>query len=176
MEEGYGRIGIMNTRLAQSLGKWQIDREDWEKTPESVKRALVELIGKLQEQEVTREQLEEKLRSNSENSHNPPSKDSPQVEKKKSKPSKKKRGGQPGHQGKSRLLYEASECSEIKEHYPEECSCCGAKLKGEDEQPYRHQVVEIPEIQLSIIEHRLHQISVQLKQHKQYWEWNLAAF
>jgi hypothetical protein len=89
MEKGYGRIGIMNTRLAQSLGKWQIDREDWEKTPESVKRALVELIGKLQEQEVTREQLEEKLRSNSENSHNPPSKDSPQVEKKKSKPSKK---------------------------------------------------------------------------------------
>ena len=39
MEEGYGRIGIMNTQLAQSLGKWQIDREDWEKTPESVKRA-----------------------------------------------------------------------------------------------------------------------------------------
>jgi len=34
----------------------------------------------------------------------------------------------------------------------EKSACiCGEILKGEDEQPYRHQVVEIPEIELSII-------------------------
>ena len=38
-------------------------------------------------------------------------------------------------------------------------TCCGEKLTGFDPNPYRHQVVEIPPIQLHIEEHRLHQLS-----------------
>jgi len=46
-------------------------------------------------------------------------------------------------------------------HKPEVCGDCGAKLEGEDANPYRHQHVEIPPIQPIIIEHRLHQLECQ---------------
>jgi transposase len=44
------------------------------------------------------------------------------------------------------------------DHHPEECVKCGEKLKGEDENPYRHPIVEIPPISPIVIEHRLHQL------------------
>jgi transposase len=77
------------------------------------------------------------------------------------KKSGKKRGGQPGHKGHSRFLYEPSECESILEHHPESCSCCGEILLGEDTNPYRHQIVEIPPVNPIIIEHRLHQLMCQ---------------
>lgn len=46
----------------------------------------------------------------------------------------------------------------MRDHYPQTCSCCGEKLRGFDPNPYRHQVVEIPPIQLQIEEYRLHQL------------------
>jgi transposase len=96
---------------------------------------------------------------NSQNSHSPPASDPPQVERrKKKKKGGKKRGGQPGHQGHSRPLYPVEECAAVQDHYPQTCSCCGEKLTGFDPNPYRHQVVDIPPIQLQIEEHRLHQL------------------
>ncbi len=46
----------------------------------------------------------------------------------------------------------------VLEHHPETCSCCGEKLSGEDANPYRHQVVDIPPIKPIVVEHRLHQL------------------
>ena len=51
------------------------------------------------------------------------------------------------------------ECNRVTDHYPKTCACCGEALKGFDPNPYRHQVVEIPPIQLEIEEHRLHQLT-----------------
>ncbi|WP_444881958.1 IS66 family transposase zinc-finger binding domain-containing protein [Limnofasciculus baicalensis] len=144
----------------------QIPREDWEKTPASVKK-LVELMAKridsleqeaglLQSQE---EELREKVNQTSKNSSLPPSSDPPGTGGKSRKKSGKKRGGQPGHQGKSRDLYPVEKCHSVLDHHPVTCRCCGENLQGEDTNPYRHQIVEIPPIEPIVIEHRLHQLT-----------------
>lgn len=135
-----------------------IDADDWEKTPVSVRQLVVQLGLKveqlerqLQELQESNQKLREKVNRNSQNSHSPPAEDPPQVERrKKKKKGGKKRGGQPGHQGHSRPLYPVEECATVRDHYPQTCACCGEKLTGFDPNPYRHQVVDIPPIQLHI--------------------------
>ena len=144
-----------------------IDAEDWEQTPASVRRLVVQLGLKIEQLEQhlkelqdSKEGLEEKVNRNSQNSHSSPASDSPNVEKtKKKKPTGKKRGGQPGHPGHSRSLYPVEACDSVTNHYPKTCPCCGEPLQGVDPSPYRHQVVEIPPIKLQIAEHRLHQLT-----------------
>ena len=144
-----------------------IDAPDWAKTPASVKE-LVALLGvkieqleaRVKELELQNQELTEKAKRNSNNSNSPPASDSPEVEKtKKNNRSRRKRGGQKGHKGNSRKLYSVEECTQVKEYYPNKCNCCGEELSGEDSSPYRHQIVEIPEIKLKIEEHRLHKLS-----------------
>ena len=147
----------------------EISDSDWEKTPASIKQ-LVEKMGqhikqsekRLAELEVKYQELLEKINCTSKNSSIPPSSDPLHAEKKpEKKKSGKKRGGQPGHKGHSRFLYDVSECSSVLDHHPKTCSCCGEILLGEDANPYRHQIVEIPPINPIIVEHRLHQIECQ---------------
>jgi hypothetical protein len=105
------------------------------------------------------ENLQEKVNCNSQNSSIPPSSEIIKPEKKeRQKRKRRKRGGQKGHIGYSRELYPESECTRIEDHKPETGKCCGEKLSGIDANPDRHQVVEIPPIQLEIAEHRLHQL------------------
>ena len=47
---------------------------------------------------------------------------------------------------------------EVVEHHPDACRRCGTLLDGEDPDPLRHQVVEIPPITPVVIEHRLHRL------------------
>ncbi len=147
-----------------------IDADDWEQTPVSVREVVVQLVLKveqleqleqrLKELEIENQQLREKINRNSGNSHSPPASDPPNRQKRqKKKPRGKKRGGQPGHRGHSRPLYPVEECSSLTDHYPQTCDCCGERLTGVDPNPYRHQVIEIPPIELDIEEHRLHQLS-----------------
>ena len=144
----------------------EIPNSDWEKTPASVKE-LVEKMGQrlkqseqeLADKEAKNQELLEKINRTSNNSSSPPSADPPSAEGRlHKKKSGKKRGGQPGHKGHSRFLYEPEECEEVLNHCPETCRCCGEKLSGEDANPYRHQIVEIPPIKPIIVEHRLHQL------------------
>ncbi len=115
---------------------------------------------KLTEVLTVQEQLLEKINQTSKNSSLPPSSDPPGVEKKRPiKKSGKKRGGQPGHQGKSRELYPIEECSSVIEHHPKQCPSCGEALSGCDTNPYRHQIVEIPPISPIVVEHRLYQLT-----------------
>ncbi|MFM8275714.1 MAG: IS66 family transposase zinc-finger binding domain-containing protein, partial [Cyanobium sp.] len=41
-------------------------------------------------------------------------------------------------------------------HFPTTCRGCGEALSGEDPEPHRHQVIEIPKIEPFVIEHQLH--------------------
>lgn len=140
--------------------------EEWDLTPKRVKEFVVqqklrieELEKRLEELEKIPENLQEKVNCNSQNSSVPPSTELIKPEKKqRQKRKKRNRGGQRGHLGYSRELYPESECTSIEDHFPETCKCCGEKLSGIDANPYRHQVVEIPPIELEIIEHRLDQI------------------
>ncbi len=75
-------------------------------------------------------------------------------------PTGKKRGGQVGHIGHERKLYPVEMCQEIIDHYPQQCSKCGAGVSDSSEtKVYRHQVVEVPPVQPIVIEHRFHQIT-----------------
>lgn len=145
----------------------QISRQDWERTPASVKELVMEMALRIESLEkqlaevlTVQQQLLEKANRTSKNSSSPPSQDLPGFGKKPGKKkSSKKRGGQPGHEGHSRDLYPLEECTEVIEHHPTTCLSCGESLNGEDENPYRHQIVEIPPIEPIVIEHRLHQLT-----------------
>jgi hypothetical protein len=141
----------------------EISGSDWEETPASVKQLvekmrqhIKELEQRLADLEAQQQELLEKINRTSKNSSSPPSSDPLNAPKKqKKKKSSLKRGGQPGHKGHSRFLYDTSECDRVIDHQREICKCCGEKLVGVDSNPYRHQVVEIPPINPIIVEHRL---------------------
>jgi transposase len=47
---------------------------------------------------------------------------------------------------------------EVVEHHPDSCRRSGTLLRGDDPDPLRHQVLEIPPITLTVLEHRLHRL------------------
>lgn len=69
---------------------------------------------------------------------------------------RKKPGGQPGHKRHHRALIPTAECSEVIPLYPDSCRRCGRLLDGDDPQPLRHQVWELPEIKPLITEYQRH--------------------
>lgn len=138
----------------------EISAADWEKTPENVKRLVGQLLERIAALEERQEHLEEQLKRNSQNSSQPPSQDVPQGFKPKLKAQgKKRRGGQPGHEGHPQKLYAPEECSEIEEHYPRHCCACGETLSGSDAAPQRCQIVEIPPLRPIVVEHRFHALA-----------------
>jgi len=140
----------------------EVSQADWEKTPESVKRLVRSLIGRIKQLERQYEELKaenqllrEQVKQNSKNSSNPPSQDmSKGFKPKEQKKSGKKRGAQPGHEGQERPLYPIEQCQRVEEHYPDECIYCGESLNGEDVNPDRIQIVEIPKVVPEVGEHR----------------------
>ena len=105
------------------------------------------------------EDLEAKLRKDSGNSSKPPSSDAPWSKKRRQRrpTSGRKQGGQPGHEGTSRALFDASDVDAVVEHRPACCSSCGGSdLEAIERAPMRHQVTEIPALAAEVVEHRLH--------------------
>jgi transposase len=158
-----------------------ISDEDWNSTPQSVKTTLAALahqlrlfrirfsayeqkIAGLEEQAAEVESLKtevsalrERLGQNSANSSRPPSSDAPQHRRPaRREPSGRKRGAQVGHQGKGRSLKPAEEVGRVVDLRPERCARCGRRLRGDDSQPFRHQVTEIPPARAEVIEYRRH--------------------
>ncbi|WP_419193706.1 DUF6444 domain-containing protein [Kolteria novifilia] len=73
--------------------------------------------------------------------------------------SKRKRGGQPGHKKHERSLVPTEECQEVVTLLPKTCRRCDTPLTGEDSDPLRHQVWELPEIKPMITEYRRHRLA-----------------
>jgi transposase len=73
--------------------------------------------------------------------------------------SKKKRGGQPGHEKHERPLIPTDECDDVHPLRPTECRRCGTKLSGRDPEPLRHQVWELPEIKPIVTEYQRHRLT-----------------
>jgi transposase len=146
----------------------EISPEDWNKTPESVKRLMTNLmeqmgrrIEALEEQSAAlkaeNQILKEQLKRNSKNSSRPPSQDIAKGFKAKPKTEgKKKRGGQAGHEGHERRLHPIEQCQSVQDYYPQRCIKCGEILTGQEGEPYRVQIVEIPKIVPQVAEHRFH--------------------
>src|SRR5262245_60751313 len=102
-------------------------------------------------------QLERKLKRNSRNSSAPPSSDPPSTPKRGKDRSGRKRGGQPGHEGRGRDLLPACAVDDVVEHWPESCSCGHVFSEHERRavgEPARHQVEELPTLTGKETEHR----------------------
>jgi transposase len=120
-------------------------------------RALLAKIGKLEaELEDLRRQVTGKT---PQNSSLPPSTQHPHAKPKlRKRKSKKKRGGQPGHAKHERPLIPTDQCDEMHSLKPTECRRCSEKLLGNDPEPLRHQVWELPKIKPHVTEYQLHRL------------------
>lgn len=91
----------------------EISEADWMQTPESVKRLVRSLLGRIEQLEQQYEELKaenavlrEQVKRNSKNSSKPPSPDIEKRFKTKEKKAKgKQRGAQLGHEGHEQKLY-----------------------------------------------------------------------
>ena len=132
----------------------------WEQTPIAVQEYIRALEARVAALEATVQQLLEHLQQDSRNSSRPPSSDPPQVRGQRARrvPSGRKRGGQPGHQGQSRALVPIAEVDNVVPVKPRRCARCQHPLQGEDPQPYRHQVAELPPVKPVVTEYQLHRL------------------
>ena len=155
----------MNPPLLPCLNP-EIAPEAWQRTPPSVQQLIQQCMQRLVvlEQEVSalraeNERLREQTRRSSRNSSQPPSGDAPGAPARPRRvPSGKSRGAQPGHEGHQRKLYPVARCRSVTDHHPRACRACGVALSGDAPHPVRHQVVELPEVQPLVDEHRLHHL------------------
>ena len=112
-------------------------------------------IKSLQAQVAT---LKARLDANSRNSSKPPSSDPSHLKRQPPQtPSKRKRGGQPGHKRAIRPMVPPEQLTSVVDCVPTACSC-GATLGGSDPAPQRHQVAEIPAVRPDVNEYRLHRL------------------
>lgn len=94
------------------------------------------------------------------NSSLPPSSQHPHAKPPARKPkSKKKQGGQPGHAKHERPLIPTDQCNDVAPLKPTQCRRCGTKLLGQDPEPLRSQVWELPEIKPLVTEFQRHRLA-----------------
>lgn len=134
----------------------------WNQTPPEVQAFIYAQEEKLAQLEKRLKQLEEQLALNSKNSSKPPSSDQPgsrgTTKQAQTKGKKNKRGGQPGRQGKTRELLPVEQVKEVISVKASTCARCGEELEGDDPNPHRHQVIEIPPLVAEVTEYQLHQL------------------
>jgi transposase len=143
----------MPTKMHEkTLLLFEIPPDDWEHTPESVRRAFRRLWEE-------KAQLDEQRRTSSRNSSLPPSKDRPQHKKPRRKQATgRKPGGQPGHPGVTRPLVPPEQLTIPPiVVVPAQCPCGhvfpdDAPTHGT---PWRQQVFELPPITPLITEWHL---------------------
>jgi transposase len=129
----------------------------WAKVPPDAQASILALLQSLERRIAA---LEAQLSRNSSNSSNPPSTEPLHLKRRPPRPaSRKRRGGQPGHERHTRELVSAELLTgsvEIKPH----CRIgCGHALGGQDPEPIRQQVAELPEIRPEVLESRLHRLT-----------------
>lgn len=124
---------------------------------EALRRENRALKAGLQERDAHVRDLQARAKQDSTNSSRPPSSDGPQVRRSAHRePSGRRRGGQPGHERHERALLPVQEVDDLKVLKPDRCGCCAARLQGEDPDPVRHQVTEIPRVKPQVTEYQRH--------------------
>jgi len=119
------------------------------------------LLARIAELQARVEELERQLKGKTpQNSSLPPSTQHPHARPQPPKrKSKKKRGGQPGHPKHERPLIPTDQCDDVQPLKPTDCRRCGEKLSGNDPEPLRHQVWELPEIKPHVTEYQRHRLT-----------------
>jgi transposase len=102
------------------------------------------------------EELERLLGMNSRNSSKPPSSDPPSMPIELPRHCRRKRGARNGHQPHLRELLPEKF---VKKHFhlkPEVCTCGSTNIEETDQEPLRHQIVDIPPIEPQVTEYVQH--------------------
>ena len=141
-----------------------IPAELWEQIPPHVQAVLWVVwdgyearIANLEAEVV---ELKARLNQSSQNSSKPPSSDGPHVKRKPPRSSSgRRRGGQPGHPAHHRTLVPVEQVNDVIVCTPTHCRRCGHTLQGNDPQPHRHQVVELPPPLPQVTEYQHHRLS-----------------
>jgi transposase len=109
----------------------------WEQTPVALQAYIRTLEARVAELEATVQRLLEHLKQDSHNFSQPPSRDPPHALKPPSRrmPSSRKRGGQPGHPGRSRALHPLVEVETVVPVRPTQCARCQHPLADDDPHP-----------------------------------------
>lgn len=119
---------------------------------EGLERQIIELRQQVHD-------LKGRLDQNSTNSSKPPSTDPIGVKRRPPEPpSKRRRGGQKGHPRRMRGLVPPERVASVTDCKPSQCRRCGHPLSGEDAEPRRHQVAELPPVEPEVHEYRLHRL------------------
>ena len=120
-------------------------------------RALERRVAVL---EATVQALREQVQQTSRTSSRPPSSDPPQAlgQRPRRGPTGRRPGGQPGHEGQARALLPVEEVAVVVPVKPERCHHCQHLWWGEDPQPQRHQVTEIPPVHPVVTEYQVHRL------------------
>jgi transposase len=140
--------------------------EVWEQTPPAAQELIVAqaaalglLRAEVAQLKATVEELAQRLGQNSRNSSRPPSADPPQAMRHpRREPSRRRPGGQPGHEGQTRALVPVEAVDVLMPLKPMQCPRCQHPLQGYDPQPQRHQVTEIPTVRPVVTEYQRHQL------------------
>lgn len=133
-----------------------LPQDVWDTIPAEAQAAVLALVRSLEQRIAT---LEGRVNQDSTNSSKPPSSDPPSVKRRPAAPpSGKKRGGQPGHRRRVRDLVPPDQLRQVIECQPPQCRKCGQDLQGDDPEPIRHQVAEVPPICPVVDEYQLHRL------------------
>src|SRR5918998_1609454 len=122
-----------------------IPDELWNTVPPEAQAAIAPVFTELQQRladlEATVRDLQARLQLNSTNSSKPPSSDPIGLKRKPpTPPSRRRRGGQPGHRQAFRALVPPEKLRSSTDCKPDACRRCGQALSGEDPDPLIHQV------------------------------------
>jgi transposase len=127
-------------------------------------RAFVELLlQRIESLEVQVAELQAELaavKKTPRNSSLPPASEHPHAKPVPQQPkSTRKQGGQPGHPKHGRALIPTEDCQAMISCRPKTCRGCGQKLTGDDPDPWRHQVWDVPEIKPLVTEYQRHRLT-----------------
>src|SRR5512134_1689633 len=128
------------------------------RTPREAQEYILALESRVASLEATVQELIERVQQDSRTSSRPPPSDPPERERPRRQPSGRRRGGQPGHPGQTRTLVPVEEVDVVIPLKPEQCARCQQPLAGDDPQPQRHQVLEVPPIKPVVTEYQVHQL------------------
>jgi len=124
---------------------------------EAQKQTIATLERRLKQLEARLRELEALLARYSGNSSRPPSSDPPgSPPPARPKRTGRRRGAQPGHEKHCRKLVPPERVDRTFILKPEACRRCGGALTGDDPDPYRHQVAEVPKVMATVDEYQLH--------------------
>lgn len=126
--------------------------EDWQATPEPVRKAFEFLEQQVEILTRRLDELENRINKNSGNSNKPPSSDNPFKKNRKRKTAKKRSGAKKGHKGHTQKRMMPTEIVNLKP----ECCPCGNRHFPKTKPFYIHQVIELPEIKMDVTHFHLH--------------------